>query len=73
MMRRYNEPTGKTTYRMKTTRVETDKYYRAITAHLENQVLTGNNDANMDNFLIELNAIVKRFKNILAQQFGKKK
>ena len=73
MMQRYNEPTGKTTYRMKTARVETDKFYRAITAHWENQVLTGANDQVMDDFLTELNAIIKRFKNILAQQFGKKK
>ena len=72
MMERYNEPIGKTTYRMKTARVETDKYYRAITAHLENQVLTGANDQLTDDFLTELNAIIKRFKNILAQQFGKK-
>ena len=57
---------------MKTARVETDKYYRAITAHLDNQALTGRNDADRNEFLMELNAIVKRFKNILAQQFGKK-
>ena len=72
MMQRYNEATGKTTYRMKTARVETDKYFRAIATHLDNQVLTGNSDSVTDDFIFELNAIVKRFKNILAQQFGKK-
>ena len=72
MMQRYNEPIGKTAFRMRTARVETDKFYRAITADLDNQELTGRNDEAFNETLIELNAIVKRFKNILAQQFGKK-
>ena len=72
MMQRYNEPVGQTSFRMKTTRTETDKYYRAITAHVDNLVLTTNNDPALNDIVTELNAIIKRFKNILAQQFGKK-
>ena len=73
MMDRYNESAAQTTVRMKTARVETDKYYRAITAHADNRALTGELDDAMSGFINELNAIVKRFKNILAQQLGKKK
>ena len=73
MMQRYNEQVAKTTHRMKTARVETDKFYRAITVHLDNRVLTGDVDDSTNEFLTELNAIVRRFKNILAQQFGKRK
>ena len=72
MMQRYNEPTMQTPYRMKTARLETDKYYRAITVHIDNLALTANDDENLNHIITELNAIVKRFKNILAQQFGKK-
>ena len=72
MMDRYTEKAGQTTLRMKTTRVETDKFYRAITADLHNQTLIGNSDAAFVEFTNELNAIVKRYKDILAQQFGKK-
>ena len=72
MMNRYNEPVGKTSYRMKTTRVETDRYYRAIVLHVENSVLTGKTNP-ADAFIVELNAIITRFKNILAQEFGRNK
>ena len=59
-------------YEYTPTRVETDKFYRAITADLHNQTLIGNSDAAFVEFTNELNAIVKRYKDILAQQFGKK-
>ena len=74
MMARYNEVVGKTTLRMKTARVETDKYYRAIIADLENKILLGfqHNNKLFPDFIAELNAIIKRFKNILAQEFGRK-
>jgi len=72
MMQRYSEPLEKTTFRMRTARTETDKFYRAIVAQLNNAVLTNANDANMNEFLTELNAVIKRYKDILAQQFGKK-
>ena len=72
MMERYGEPAGKTPYRMKTARVETDRYYRAIVAGLENRMMTG--EISSDNaFIIEWNAIVSRFKSILAQEFGRRK
>ena len=71
MMQRYGESLEKTPYRMKTARLETDRYYRAIVAEIENQLITGK--MNPDNgFIIELNAIVSRFKSILAQEFGRK-
>ena len=72
MMDRYTEKAGQTTLRMKTARVETDKFYRAITADLHYQTLIGNSDAALAELTGELNAIVKRYKDILAQQFGKK-
>ena len=72
MMDRYNEAVGKTTFRMQTARVETDKYYRAILADLNNKLLIGNNDQVFNDFIIELNAIIKRYKDILAQEFGRK-
>ena len=71
MMERYNEPVGKTPYRMKTARVATDVYYRAIVAHVENRVLIGAMNPSSE-FIVELNAIITRFKTILAQEFGRK-
>jgi len=73
MMQRYSESLEKTTYRMKTAREETDRFYRAIVAQLDNAVLTGSNDAVMNEFLTELNTVIKRFKDILAQQLGRKR
>ena len=74
MMARYNEAVGKTTLRMKTTRIDTDKYYRAIAADLENKLLLGfaADKPYFTDFIAELNAIIKRFKNIMAQEFGRK-
>jgi len=37
MMQRYSEPAGRTTHRMKTARVETDKFFRAIASKLNTQ------------------------------------
>ena len=71
MMERYNEAAGKTTFRMKSVRLETDNYYRSIMSWIENRVTIGK--MNRDNgFIVELNAIISRFKNILAQEFGRK-
>jgi hypothetical protein len=66
---RYSIRKGNTVYRMQTARVETDKYYRALVAHVENSVLTGKMAAD-DDFIWQLNASITRYKNILAQQFG---
>jgi len=71
MMQRYSEAAAKDTAKMKTARVETDKFYRAIANQINNMMLAAP-DQNIAAFVNEWNAIVKRFKNILAQQLGKK-
>jgi len=72
MTERYNEPIGKTTYRMSTARVETDKYYRAMTMLFNSRIIAGEKKTDFKNFIKELNAVIKRFKDILAQDFGRK-
>lgn len=73
MMDRYGAETAKTAYRMKTIRTETDTYYRAIVNEFENIVLKGTATSVITQFIAELNAIVTRFRNILAQDTGKEK
>ena len=70
MTERYVETAEKTPFRMKPARVETDKYYHAIVSQIENQALGGIvvNEA----FVKELNAIIERFKRILAQETGER-
>jgi hypothetical protein len=72
MMDRYAETAAQTTLRMKTTRVETDKFYRAIAADARNQVLAQNNAETWMEFIREINVIVKRYKDLQAQKFGRK-
>jgi hypothetical protein len=71
MKERYTETAEKTSLRMKTTRRETDKYYHAITSQIENLHLAGVviNEA----FIKELNAVIDRYKHILAQEIGERK
>ena len=71
MMQRYSEQAALTTVRMRTARTETDRFYRAVTNQIDNQVLTGANDSAAA-FVNELNAIIRRYKSILAQQFARK-
>ena len=71
MMARDHEAVSKTTFRMKTARVETDKYYRAIVANIENQVLIDDVSPALHDFIIELNAMIKRFKNTMAHEEGR--
>jgi hypothetical protein len=71
MTERYLETAGKTAYRMKTVRVETDQYYHAILNRLENNALAG--IAVNETFVKELNAVIERFKHILAQEIGERK
>jgi hypothetical protein len=71
MSERYDETAQKTSLRMKTTRNETDKYYQAIISQIENQYLVGINVN--ESFIKELNAVIERFKNILAQELGGRK
>ena len=73
MMARFNETTKRTSFRMKTARLETDKYYRAIITAIENTALIRALTAHEQHFVTELNAIVAHFKNIMAQEAGRKK
>ena len=72
VMERYNERMGKTTFRMKTARVETDKYYKALTSHFDNLVTIEENTPLTDEFVTELNILIKEYKDILAQEFGRR-
>ncbi|MDR1155630.1 MAG: DUF6261 family protein, partial [Bacteroidales bacterium] len=71
MKERYSETAGKTSFRMKTARVETDKYYHAMVSQIENQILAGT--VINESFIKEMNAVVERFKHILAQEIGERK
>jgi hypothetical protein len=71
MAERYDETAGKTSYRMRTARREVDKYYHAIVNRVESDHMTGV-DINPE-FLKELNAVIERYKRILAQEKGERK
>jgi hypothetical protein len=71
MKERYSETASKTLLRMRTVRVETDKYYHAIVSQIENQCLAGIEIS--ESFIRELNAVIERFRNILAQETGERK
>jgi hypothetical protein len=71
MKERYSETASKTTFRMRAMRVETDKYYNAIISQIENQCLAGI-EIN-ESFIRELNAVIERFKRILAQETSERK
>jgi hypothetical protein len=71
MTERYVETADRTPFRMRTTRLETDKYYHAIVAQIENQVLGG--IAVNEVFIKEMNAVIERFKRILTQEIGERK
>jgi len=73
MMERYCEKTDKTAFRMRTARMETDKFYHAIVENVNHQVLLGEITPKLQHFITELNGIVTRFKGILAQKQSKKK
>jgi hypothetical protein len=73
MMNRYLETAGRPSARMKTARVDVDKYYHAIINQTKNSVLAGITTPDIDNFIKELNAVIGRFKHILLQEKGEKK
>jgi hypothetical protein len=73
MMDRYDETASKTTYRMKTARKESDKFFHALVAELDNFVLKGRATPAFHKFAAALNAIITRYNNILAQGEGRKK
>jgi hypothetical protein len=72
MLERYDESAQKTPLRMAAARVETDRYYHAVVSQIENLLLAGN-APNVDTCAREINAVVDRFKAILAQETAKKK
>ena len=57
---------------MKTARVETDKFYRGMIMFFESRLLAGDLNPAFNAFITELNAVVKRFKDLLAQEFGRR-
>jgi hypothetical protein len=71
MAKRYSEAAEKTSLRMRTARSKTDIFYHAITTQLENQHLAG--IAIDEAFLKEINRVIERFKNILAQEIAERK
>jgi hypothetical protein len=66
MTERYDESAGRTSFRMRTTRGETDKYYHAIVNRIESDRLAG--IAVDEDFLKDLNVVLERYKHILAQE-----
>jgi hypothetical protein len=68
MTERYDEAAAKTSYRMKTARAETDRYYTAIINRVESDHLAG--IPICEAFIKDLNAIIERYKTILAQEIG---
>ena len=74
MFDRFSESASRPSYRMKTTREETDKYYRALISHLNNRLLLNVGiDERFAAFVAELTENIKKFKTILAQSLGRKK
>jgi hypothetical protein len=73
MMNRYVEMAGRPSARMKTARVDVDKYYHAIINQTKNSVLAGTTTPDIDNFIKDINAVIGRFKHILLQEKGEKK
>ncbi|MDR1341089.1 MAG: DUF6261 family protein [Prevotellaceae bacterium] len=71
MKERYSETAGKTSFRMRAMRAETDKFYHAMVSQIENQSLAGT--VINESFIREINAVIERFKHILAQENGKRK
>jgi hypothetical protein len=72
-VKRFQEASGKTAYRTRSTRPVTDKYYRNIVMHLEYMITVGKETQTLSDLVGNLNIIVKRYKNSIAQKAGKKK
>ena len=71
VMERYADLAKKTANRMKTTRVETDKYFRAIVAHIENMTMVKKDFPVLVEFVKEFNEVMKHYRNIMAQEMGR--
>ena len=72
IMQRNDELSERTTFRMNTARLETDKYYRVITSHFDNIATMDESNERINDFVSKLNLLIKQYKNILAQEFGRK-
>jgi hypothetical protein len=72
MMERYGESALRPTTQMKQARAETDKAFRTIIAQIEALVIV-NGAATYEPFIKELNVVLSRYKNILAQEAGTRK
>jgi hypothetical protein len=71
LIARYDEVAKRPDLHMKSIRAEVDKVFRAILNLLESLVRVNGPDTNKD-FLAELNAVMKRYKDILAQESGRR-
>ena len=72
MEARYGELAQRPTARMKAARKEVDKAFLVIVDHVE-ALATINGAASYEPFIRELNVILERYKNILAQERGQRK
>ncbi|MDR0733599.1 MAG: DUF6261 family protein [Dysgonamonadaceae bacterium] len=72
MTERYEEVAQRTPVNMKDARTATDKALHAIIYQIEGLALV-NGEAQYHDFIAELNAIFKRYKDILAQERGRRK
>jgi hypothetical protein len=72
MATRYTEASQRPTTRMKAARVETDKAFHSIIYQIEALALV-NGIAAYEAFIRELNAVFERYKNIQAQEAGRRK
>jgi hypothetical protein len=71
MMARYEEASKRPDIRVRSVRKELDKVFRTIVDLLEVQVRVNSADANKA-FLAELNAVMERYKDLLAQEAGRR-
>jgi hypothetical protein len=72
MEARYGELAKRPSAQMRATRLDVDRAFRDIVVRLEALILIQGESAYAD-FVDELNAIITRYKNILAQQAGMRK
>jgi len=71
MAARYSEAAQRPTLRMKNVRTEVDQVFRSILDLLEALVQVNGADTNAS-FIKELNVVMERYKNILAQEAGRR-
>jgi hypothetical protein len=71
MVDRNDETQGKSPYKMKDTRKETDKYYHLIINRIETEHYAGIPVS--EDFIRELNILIERYRHILAQERGENK